>query len=69
MSVYSLYRDYKGKIHKVITIGINSIDNVSMIVHEDEERQVIITPSEVFNGLITIDGKEIERFKLIGNIN
>jgi len=67
MSVSNLYKHYKGGIHKVITTGINTENNLIMIVHEDEQRQTYITPSDTFNGFVQVDGKEVERYKFIGS--
>ena len=66
MSVSSLYKYYEGGIHKVITTGINTENNLFMIVHEDEERQTFITPSDTFNGFVEVDGELVERYKFVG---
>ncbi|MER1959157.1 MAG: DUF1653 domain-containing protein [Solibacillus sp.] len=58
------YKHYKGNVYTIITIGIHSETKEEMVVYTDD-KEVWIRPSEMFFGVIIVDGVEIRRFEKI----
>ena len=67
------YQHYKGSFHEVIGMARHSETLSEMVVYkhlgDDKEfgkDALWVRPKEMFFGMVIIDGKEVERFKYIG---
>ena len=68
-----VYRNYKGHDYEVMGVGTNTETREIFVVYkmlydtEDYKNGSIwIRPLDMFNGKVTINGKERQRFKYIG---
>ncbi len=65
----ALYQHYKGKLYKVLDIVKHSETCESMVLYEaqyeNELGKLWVRPIKMFCEKITIDGKLLDRFKLI----
>jgi hypothetical protein len=64
MSARTVYRHYKGGRYEVVTLAVASETHEPMIVYRSlDTPQVWVRPSEMFFGVVTVDGQEVRRFQ------
>lgn len=67
MSERTVYRHYKGGRYEVVTLATYSETFESMVVYRSlDNPQVWVRPSEMFFGVVTVDGVEVRRFQREG---
>ena len=66
------YQHYKGKFYKVIGIAHNSETLQKLVVYQGQydcpefgKNPIFVRPLEMFLEQVTVDGKEVPRFKYI----
>lgn len=61
------YRHYKGKDYTVLGVARHSETEEELVVYRPEygDRQLWVRPLSMFSEMVTIEGVEIPRFKLI----
>jgi hypothetical protein len=64
-----LYKHYKGNTYEVIGVAQHSEDESHLVVYRPTygERGLWVRPYDMFNETIEIDGKQVSRFKYIGD--
>lgn len=74
--VGAVFRHYKGKEYKILSIGRHSEDLTYQVVYQGLNNcdlfgpcPVWVRPLKMFLETVVIDGKEIPRFTLIGKIS
>lgn len=67
------YKHYKGNFYKVINVVTHSETLEKMVLYETLYENPVskfwVRPLKMFMENVTIDGKEVPRFKFIGEIN
>jgi hypothetical protein len=64
MSERTVYRHYKGGRYEVVTLAVASETHEPMIVYRSlDTAQVWVRPSEMFFGVVEVDGQEVRRFQ------
>lgn len=67
-----IYQHYKGPLYKVIDVVRNSETYEFMVLYEalyeNELGKLWVRPLNMFTEKIILDGKEVERFKLLKNM-
>jgi hypothetical protein len=71
-SVAGKYRHYKGKFYEVIDTAIHSETLERLVVYralydskDFPKDQLWVRPEKMFNEIVLVDGKEMQRFKHI----
>ncbi len=66
-----IYQHYKGPLYKVLEVVRNSETYELMVLYEalyeNELGKLWVRPLNMFSETVNIDGKEVERFKLLKN--
>ena len=64
-----LYQHYKGNYYEVIDVARHSETEESLVVYRPlyGARELWVRPREMFEELVTIDSKQIPRFKFISD--
>ena len=64
-----LYEHYKGNNYEVIDTVIHSESDETLVLYRPlyGERKLFVRPFDMFFETITIEGKEVERFKFISS--
>ena len=65
-----IYRHYKGNEYEVIGIASHSESEESLVVYRPlyGEGKLWVRPLDMFTELVNVDGKQIPRFKCLGEI-
>lgn len=64
MSERTVYRHYKGGRYEVVTLAVASETHEPMTVYRSlDTAQVWVRPSEMFFGVVEVDGREVRRFQ------
>jgi hypothetical protein len=64
MTARTVYRHYKGGRYEVVTLATYSETYEPMVVYRSlDNAQVWVRPSEMFFGVVTVDGNETRRFQ------
>lgn len=64
MSAKTVWRHHKGGRYEVVTLAIYSETHEPMVVYRSlDTAQVWVRPSEMFFGVVTVDGAEVRRFQ------
>ena len=65
-----IYKHYKGDSYQVVGLAIHSNDDIWMVVYkplyECADAELFVRPLSEWRNKITWEGKEVERFTLIG---
>jgi hypothetical protein len=60
----TVYRHYKGGRYEVVTLAVQSETHEPMVVYRSlDTAQVWVRPSDMFFGVVTVDGNEVRRFQ------
>ena len=61
------YQHFKGEVYEVIGLAKHSETLEEMVVYKNEEGDIWVRPKNMFFENVSVDGKEISRFKYIGD--
>jgi len=61
------YQHFKGGVYEVIGLAKHSETLEEMIVYKNEKGDIWVRPKDMFFENVLIEGKEIPRFKHIGD--
>jgi len=65
-----IFRHYKGGVYEALCQCTHSETKEQMVVYQSQQDlKIFVTPAERFNEVVTVDGVEVERFKLIEKPN
>ena len=60
-----LYRHFKGKMYRMVGVARHSETLAELVVYWDENDKLWVRPKEMFEEIITRDGKKMHRFEFI----
>ena len=71
LKINGVYRHYKGKYYRVITIAKHTETDEKLVVYEAlyGEHDVWCRPLNMWSDMIEIDGKQLNRFEYIEEYN
>lgn len=62
-----IYQHYKGALYKVMAFGEHTETGEDLVIYQDKTGKVWVRPAKMFLEKVVVDGKEMERFKFMGN--